>query len=294
MPEDKKKKPLRKLKKPTQNCDDRDFLGDAATHIKERPRAFKKSRNTPQLPQHIRDAQTLTATELREKYRSTYSSWTNMKSRSNSHGAVIAPEFEKFSSFLMEMGPRPNKDYTLDRIDNDNPTYGPGLCVWATKKAQANNRSTTHILEHEGERLPLTEWAARTGQNPSTLRGRKYRGWSDKETITGERLEAEFGRNPLNYKPWKNYPEDELEKWDDVYETSYSQDRFDFVIQRLKSEAEKLEEFLQENYPIPSAAHVCKEKQKRLDYLRKRLELLEEQYVKWKRAVKLYRRKLGQ
>ncbi len=158
----------------------RDEIADASSEIRNQDR--------PSITggAHAVDAATLSATALKEKYPRTYNSWRNMKDR-RKKGAIVAPEFEDFRSFLCRVGPRPSKDHTLDRVNNDNPTYGPGLVRWADKRRQANNRSTTIYLTHEGQRRPLTEWADITDQNPGTLRSRRHKGWSDAEVITGKK-----------------------------------------------------------------------------------------------------------
>ena len=128
----------------------------------------------------------MTATELRNKYEPTYTSWRNMKRRSKTSDALVSTEFDKFNDFLRIVGPRPSAEFTLDRTDPSDPEYAPGKVEWRDLRDQANNRRTTISLEMNGEFLPLTEWARRTGQPPDTLRRRHSKGWSDSEVINGK------------------------------------------------------------------------------------------------------------
>jgi hypothetical protein len=62
-----------------------------------------------------------------------------------------------FAAFLLDMGKRP-VGMTIDREDN-NGNYEPRNCRWATRQQQQRNTRRSLILEVNGERRPLPEWA---------------------------------------------------------------------------------------------------------------------------------------
>lgn len=72
-----------------------------------------------------------------------------------------------FTNFVVDMGPKPGPEYTLDRIDN-NGNYEPNNCRWASRLDQANN--TRFVVKYNG--LTLSEISRQTGIKYSTIRAR--------------------------------------------------------------------------------------------------------------------------
>lgn len=59
-------------------------------------------------------------------------------------------KFTSFEEFFEEVGPRPGKGYSLDRIDN-NGNYEKGNLRWATAWEQQHNTRRKHIEEFSDE-----------------------------------------------------------------------------------------------------------------------------------------------
>jgi hypothetical protein len=103
--------------------------------------------------------------------------------RYGGRGISVCGNWQDFAAFLEDVGPRPGKAYSLDRIDNDRG-YEPGNVRWATKQAQARNRRTNHLVTAYGETLSIAEWGARYGLPTSTIRTRLARGVPPEEALS--------------------------------------------------------------------------------------------------------------
>lgn len=140
---------------------------------------------------------------LKKHYEPEWNSYRNMVDRVRKEGRIVHPAFRTFQSFLENVGLKPSREATLDRIDPEDPEYAPGKVRWASKMQQANNRTNTIYLEFDGKRLPLTEWAALIRANADLMRRRHARGWTDKEIITGEidQIERDRRKHPAAKGP---------------------------------------------------------------------------------------------
>lgn len=116
----------------------------------------------------------------------TYSTWENMVSRCHNpnnpyfqkyggRGIEVCDRWRTFENFLADMGDRPSRLYSIDRVDNDSG-YEPGNCRWATKKEQQRNRRACNYVEVQGRRMCMQEAVEVTGLSATTLLKRQRAG----------------------------------------------------------------------------------------------------------------------
>jgi hypothetical protein len=73
------------------------------------------------------------------------------------------------------MGPKPSPLHTIDRIDN-NKSYSPENCRWATRKEQQHNQTVTRRVTIEGKEYVAVELAEQAGVKTDTIMERVARG----------------------------------------------------------------------------------------------------------------------
>ena len=98
-------------------------------------------------------------------------------------GITMCEKWLKFEGFLEDMGDRPGKEYSVDRIDNTKG-YSKENCRWATAIEQANNRKNSKYIEYKGEIKTIAEWARLYNIKYATLLGRLKNKWSIEEVFT--------------------------------------------------------------------------------------------------------------
>lgn len=124
-----------------------------------------------------------------------YKIWCGMKRRCyNTHercypryggrGIFVSESWlNSFETFYADMGPRPSKAHSIDRINNDGP-YSKENCRWSSIEEQTGNRRSNLKIEFGGEVMFLAAWSRRTGIKAETIKHRLDKGWSVEKALT--------------------------------------------------------------------------------------------------------------
>lgn len=109
-----------------------------------------------------------------------YEAWSSMNARCGNpknrvyaryggRGITVCDRWKyDYTAFLEDMGRRPSKDHSLDRINN-NLGYGPDNCRWATRKEQCNNKGNNRYFTFRGETKTISQWSRVVGISPLTM-----------------------------------------------------------------------------------------------------------------------------
>jgi hypothetical protein len=121
----------------------------------------------------------------------TYRSWSEMRQRCNNpnsdkykyymeRGIRVCDEWNgSFVKFFNDMGERP-ENHTLDRINVDKG-YFKENCRWASTKEQARNKRDNRVIEYNGNKRCMSEWAEIYGIKVGTLWRRLNKGMQPPE-----------------------------------------------------------------------------------------------------------------
>lgn len=88
-----------------------------------------------------------------------------------------------FDNFLEDMGRRPSKEHTLDRIDT-NGDYSPENCRWATWYEQFRNLRANRWIEWKGRKMILADWLRELGANCWDFHHLIRKGFTDQAALS--------------------------------------------------------------------------------------------------------------
>lgn len=112
---------------------------------------------------------------------------TNPKDRAfpayGGRGILVCESWMTFDNFIRDMGLRTSPHHSLERIDNSKG-YSKENCRWATRLEQVRNTRRNVILEHDGKRMCLLDWAKHIGMPYNRLRSRIRYGWDTARALT--------------------------------------------------------------------------------------------------------------
>lgn len=94
-------------------------------------------------------------------------------------------------NFIKDMGEKPSKDYSIERLNN-RKGYNPKNCIWATQKQQHNNQRTNIKIKYKNRIKTLAEWCEELKLPYGTMRRRiTDLGWSAEKAFTTKIKRAE-------------------------------------------------------------------------------------------------------
>lgn len=96
-------------------------------------------------------------------------------------GITYDLRWKVFANFLADMG-TPPEGLSIERIDNDG-AYCKENCKWANRLEQSRNRRNKRLIEYDGKRMRISEWAEYLGVPTTTVKNRFYRGWPLNEVL---------------------------------------------------------------------------------------------------------------
>lgn len=123
-------------------------------------------------------------------------------------GIRVCGRWRSFEAFVEDMGIKPHRDMSLDRINNDG-NYEPGNCRWTSRMVQANNKRTTQWVEWEGSKIPLGTLCRQHRVSVGLVRQRLEQGWSLSDAIKVEVQPSQWDTAPIMDARLREAPVDE-------------------------------------------------------------------------------------
>lgn len=127
-----------------------------------------------------------------------YRIWRHMRTRCENQncdayhsyggrGIKVCDRWLEFKNFIADMGNRPSKSHSIDRIDTHG-NYEPSNCRWATMKTQQRNRTNNVVYTHNGITASLAELCEINNCKYKTVHMRLTKGASIELALTSGRI----------------------------------------------------------------------------------------------------------
>lgn len=124
----------------------------------------------------------------------TFTSWASMIQRCTDpnhmafdryggRGITVCEQWMVFGNFLTDMGERPSREYSIERVNNA-LGYSPDNCAWATRKQQTRNTCRNKLVTFDGRTQCIAAWAEELCVPGSRIRGRIDAGWDPVRALT--------------------------------------------------------------------------------------------------------------
>lgn len=117
-----------------------------------------------------------------------YKTWSSLKQRCynkndskykdwGGRGIKVCDRWiNSFENFFEDMGYKPSKSHSIERINNDGD-YEPSNCIWADKKTQARNRRSSTKILHENKIIDIFLFSEKMNLSVSGARKRIWRNY---------------------------------------------------------------------------------------------------------------------
>jgi hypothetical protein len=146
----------------------------------------------------VRSAMTSHGMAPRRNQAPEYKTWCGMRARCENpnklefvhyggRGIRVCERWRTFENFIADMGPRPSKMHSIERLDT-NGNYEPSNCAWVTWDAQARNKRSTVRITAFGETLLAEEWESRFGVSRQRIWERLRKGATPEVAVSAKRI----------------------------------------------------------------------------------------------------------
>lgn len=99
-------------------------------------------------------------------------------------GIKVCERWKNFKLFYEDTYIGYSEGLSIDRFPNKNGDYEPNNFRWATDEEQATNKRVNHVLEYNGKKQTISQWAKEIGLNQRLIGSRIKRGWTSEMALT--------------------------------------------------------------------------------------------------------------